>query len=134
MAPPGVSLPGPFGTTIAGSHWLHTLQSKFGQRFLYGNGPAQVGFGLLKEPHRLKKRTERNTPATHTVGKREAIGHPLPVVAIGLIPYIYRRASFSHRAAPKEIAPQGGAALSFFDSKTEVPTAQQSEAGNMLLG
>ena len=41
------------------------------------------------------------------VGKREAIGHPLPVVAIGLIPYIYRRASFSHRAAPKEIAPYG---------------------------
>jgi len=83
------------------------LQSKFGQRFLYGNGPAQVGFGLLTRASPFKKRTERNTPATHTVGKREAIGHPLPVVAIGLIPYIYRRASFSHRAAPKEIAPYG---------------------------
>jgi hypothetical protein len=56
VAPPGVSLPGPFVTAITGPHWLRTLQSKFEQRFLYGNGPAQVGFGLLKEPHRLKKR------------------------------------------------------------------------------
>ena len=27
-------------------HWLHTPLDEFGQRFLYGDGPAQVGFGL----------------------------------------------------------------------------------------
>ena len=35
-----------------------------------------------------------------TVGKGQAKGQPLPVVAVGLIPHIYRRASFTHRATP----------------------------------
>jgi len=34
------------------------------------------------------------------VGKGQAEGQPLPVVAVGLIPHIYRRASFTHRATP----------------------------------
>ena len=52
VAPPGVSLPGPivmarYRTTLA-AYPAH----EFGQRFLYGGGPAQVGFGS-SEPHRL---------------------------------------------------------------------------------
>jgi len=35
------------------------------------------------------------------VGKGQAGGQPLPVVAVGLIPHIYRRASFTHRATPQ---------------------------------
>jgi hypothetical protein len=35
------------------------------------------------------------------VGKGQAKGQPLPVVAMGLIPHIYRRASFTHRATPE---------------------------------
>jgi len=34
------------------------------------------------------------------VGKGQAEGQPLPVVAVGSIPHIYRRASFTHRATP----------------------------------
>jgi len=34
------------------------------------------------------------------VGKGQAGGQPLPVVAEGLIPLIYRRAFFKHRATP----------------------------------
>ena len=45
-------------------HWLRTLQCEFEQRFLYGNGPAQVGLGSF-EPHRLYNKTERSVPATH---------------------------------------------------------------------
>jgi hypothetical protein len=33
-------------------------------------------------------------------GKGQAGGQPLPVVAEGLIPLIYRRAFFKHRATP----------------------------------
>jgi hypothetical protein len=33
-------------------------------------------------------------------GKGQAEGQPLPVVAEGLIPLIYRRAFFKHRATP----------------------------------
>src|SRR5437762_3549383 len=40
-----------------------------------------------------------------TVGKGQAGGQPLPVVAEGLIPLIYRRAFFKHRATPIVIAP-----------------------------
>jgi hypothetical protein len=39
------------------------------------------------------------------VGKAVAQGHCLPVVAKGLIPLIYRRAFFKHRATPLVIAP-----------------------------
>ena len=35
-------------------HWLRSPQCEFGQRFLYGDGPAQVGFGSF-EPHRFVK-------------------------------------------------------------------------------
>gem|GEM_PF-632157 len=45
-------------------HWLRGPRCKFEQRFLYGNGPAQVGLGSF-EPHRLYIKTERSVPATH---------------------------------------------------------------------
>ena len=45
-------------------HWLRSPQCRFEQRFLYGNGPAQVGLGSF-EPHRLYIKTERSVPATH---------------------------------------------------------------------
>jgi len=45
-------------------HWLHSPQCEVEQRFLYGDGPAQVGFGSF-EPHRLCVYTERSVPATH---------------------------------------------------------------------
>ena len=45
-------------------HWLRSLRCKFEQRFLNGNGPAQVGLGSF-EPHRLYIKTERGVPATH---------------------------------------------------------------------
>ena len=52
VAPPGVSLPGPVDTAVTGLHWLRAPSGEFEQRFLYGDGPAQVGFGLQK-PHHL---------------------------------------------------------------------------------
>ena len=45
-------------------YWLRTPQCKFEQRFLHGDGPAQVGLGSF-EPHRLYIKTERSVPATH---------------------------------------------------------------------
>jgi len=45
-------------------HWLRSPRCKFEQRFLNGNGPAQVGLGSF-EPHRLYIKTERSVPATH---------------------------------------------------------------------
>ena len=37
---------------FAEPHWLRTPQCGFEQRFLHGDGPAQVGLGSF-EPHRL---------------------------------------------------------------------------------
>ena len=45
-------------------HWLRGPRCGFEQRFLNGNGPAQVGLGSF-EPHRLYIKTERSVPATH---------------------------------------------------------------------
>ena len=45
-------------------HWLRSPRYGFEQRFLNGNGPAQVGLGSF-EPHRLYIKTERSVPATH---------------------------------------------------------------------
>ena len=45
-------------------HWLRSPRCRFEQRFLYGNGPAQVGLGSF-EPPRLYIKTERSVPATH---------------------------------------------------------------------
>jgi len=45
-------------------HWLRSPRCEFEQRFLNGNGPAQVGLGSF-EPHRLYIKTERSVPATH---------------------------------------------------------------------
>jgi hypothetical protein len=45
-------------------HWLCSPRCRFEQRFLHGDGPAQVGFGSF-EPHRLYIKTERSVPATH---------------------------------------------------------------------
>jgi hypothetical protein len=42
-----------------------------------------------------------------SVGKGVALGHPLPVVAMGSIPHIYRHASFSLRATPPSLPRQG---------------------------
>src|SRR5207244_6570887 len=44
------------------------------------------------------------------VGKG-VVSHSLPVVARGLIPSIYRRADFPHRAAPQPESPCGGSWL-----------------------
>ena len=63
MAPPGVSLPGPFVTARYRTALASYPTLEFEQRFLYRDGPAQVGFGSF-EPHRFKK-TERSVPATH---------------------------------------------------------------------
>ena len=49
---------------ITEPHWLRSPRCEFEQRFLYGNGPAQVGLGSF-EPHRLYIKTERSVPATH---------------------------------------------------------------------
>ena len=49
---------------------------------------------------------ERPYPYNLTEGKAVAGGHCLPVVAEGLIPLIYGRAFFKHRATPIVIAPE----------------------------
>ena len=38
----------PSTRSVAGSSWLHTPHSEFEQQLLYGNGPAQVGFGSIE--------------------------------------------------------------------------------------
>ena len=45
-------------------------------------------------------RGDADREAILRVGKAEADGHRLPVVATGLVPRIYRRAFFKHRATP----------------------------------
>ena len=54
-------------------------------------------------------------------GKAVAVGHCLPVVAEGLIPLIYRRAFFKHRATPMVIAPEeeGPSCYSCHDRDTQ---------------
>ena len=49
---------------VAEPHWLRTTRYGFEQRFLHGDGPAQVGLGSF-EPHHLYIKTERSVPATH---------------------------------------------------------------------
>ena len=70
---------------VAEPHWLRSPRCGFEQRFLYGDGPAQVGFGSF-EPHRLYIKTERSVPATHAnvehrtlEGKREAVATLSPL-------------------------------------------------------
>jgi hypothetical protein len=50
--------------SVTEPHWLRTTRYGFEQRFLHGDGPAQVGLGSF-EPHRLYIKTERSVPATH---------------------------------------------------------------------
>ena len=50
--------------SVTEPHWLRSPHCEFEQRFLNGDGPAQVGFGSF-EPHRLYIKTERSVPATH---------------------------------------------------------------------
>ena len=50
--------------SVTEPHWLRCPRCEFEQRFLNGNGPAQVGLGSF-EPHRLYIKTERSVPATH---------------------------------------------------------------------
>ena len=45
-------------------HWLRSPRCRFEQRFLHGDGPAQVGFGSLNRTV-CKTKTERSVPATH---------------------------------------------------------------------
>ncbi len=63
MAPPGVSLPGPFVTVRYRTALATYLVGEFEQRFLHGSGPAQVGFGFTKTAPFIY--TERSVPATH---------------------------------------------------------------------
>ena len=49
---------------ITEPHWLRSPRCEFEQRFLYGNGPAQVGLGSF-EPHRLYTKTERSASTLH---------------------------------------------------------------------
>lgn len=48
-----------------------------------------------------------------------AKGHCLPVVAEGLIPLIYRRAFFKHRATPVVIAPEEESAWYIYHARDE---------------
>jgi hypothetical protein len=57
---------------VAEPHWLHSPQCKFEQRFLNGDGPAQVGLGSF-EPHRLYIKTERSVPATHANAQHQTL-------------------------------------------------------------
>ncbi len=62
-------------------------------------------------------------------GKGEAKGHSLPVVAMGSIPHIYRRDSFSHRATTERL-PHKRSRESCFSSplkNTELFHAKQTE-------
>ena len=63
----------------------------------------------LKGPNNLAQGNALGKKATRQpkVGKGQAGGQPLPVVAVGLIPHIYRRASFTHRATPKRLPREG---------------------------
>ena len=45
-------------------NWFCSPRCGFEQRFLHGDGPAQVGLGSF-EPHHLYIKTERSVPATH---------------------------------------------------------------------
>jgi len=67
------------------------------------------------------------------VGKGQGISQPLPVVAMGSIPHIYRRAAFPHRATLARLPQHGGVASTFFDNETEFPTTQQSESVKTLI-
>ncbi len=48
-------------------------------------------------------------PSTYLFNERvkqwsvDKVDHRLPVVAMGLIPHIYRRAAFPHRATPESL-------------------------------
>ena len=61
---PGYRCLAPSLRPVAEPYWLRSPRYGFEQRFLNGNGPAQVGFGSF-EPHRLYIKTERSVPATH---------------------------------------------------------------------
>src|SRR6266498_1844531 len=68
-------------------------------------------------------------PRRSVAGKGEAKGHSLPVVAMGSIPHIYRRDSFSHRATPERL-PRTRSRESCFSSplkNTELFHAKQTE-------
>jgi len=55
-------------------HWLCSPRCGFEQRFLHGDGPAQVGLGSF-EPHRLYIKTERSVPATHANVQRRIMNY-----------------------------------------------------------
>lgn len=85
-------------------------------RFCEGRGGNLLGAPRLLDPARERwVKSNRGIQAPEgakdqprfdlTEGKAEAKGHRLPVVATGLIPRIYRRAFFKHRATPIVIAP-----------------------------
>ena len=62
---------------------------------------AQVRKTLRSETEQRLKPEHADTALSHgEVGKGQAGGQPLPVVAVGAIPHIYRRAFFTHRATP----------------------------------
>ena len=78
------------------------------------------GFSELAGLSIICKRRLIPAKSENSVGKGE-VTLSLPVVARGLIPPIYRRASFSHRAAPQRDPPCGEASLT-----TEWPLSRNS--------
>jgi hypothetical protein len=70
-----------------------------------GARAAPVGEWLNEPDHALQSVGYGNPG--WAVGKGVALGHPLPVVAMGSIPHIYRHASFSLRATPPSLPRQG---------------------------
>ena len=77
--------------------WLRSPRCGFEQRFLYGNGPAQVGLGSF-EPHHLYIKTERSVPATHAnVQHRTSNECILPVVSFCVERSVKKRLSDTRR-------------------------------------
>jgi len=58
-----------------------------------------AAFTSIRDSWRESSRKPANDLLTQWVRERPC-GHPLPVVAIGSIPYIYRRVGFQLRATP----------------------------------
>lgn len=109
MPSPEVTLPGPFVAPPSpdlpvATRWLlaSVNNAEFEQGVLYGCGPAQVGFSVrLSSFHRftLSSRgilSPEPLRLTQRVRERPGVsGLPLPFVAMGSFPHIYRREGLS---------------------------------------
>src|ERR1700724_1008105 len=87
VAPPELSLPGPF---VAAHYWTtlaaYLSVGEFEQGFPPGYGPARVGLdrSVWDRSHRFM--TEPTTPAAHAVGKGEGHSSPSPLSHEGQFP------------------------------------------------